>query len=384
LTGKTRSASKRTHIAQRVAKRKEVTPVPYEIVRNDITRMEVDAIVNTANPRPVVGSGTDHAIHKAAGPELLEARKKIGDIAVGQSVETPAFNLHAKYVLHTVSPAWKDGTYHEEELLRKAYEAALALALKLRCKSVAFPLMSAGSYGFPRDKALLIATQVISEFTLHHRMQIYLVIFNAKAFSLAGDMFSGLRSFVDDHYVEEQTKAEYGPNRRRRELEEMYWHQSEYGSPQADGAGKAGYVLPETVFGGKKERNQAFHPGMSLEEVMGQGVTSFREYLEELLKETGEKDSEVYKRASMSRQLFNKILNKKGYVPSKNTILQLAVGLKLDVKKTRTLLEKAGYALSRSSRTDMVVRYYIENRTYNITLINISLDQYGLPLLGNV
>ena len=169
-----------------------------------------------------------------------------------------------------------------------------------------------------------------------------------------------------------------------RELEEMYWHQSEYGSPQADGAGKAGYVLPETVFGGKKERNQAFHPGMSLEEVMGQGVTGFREYLEELLKETGEKDSEVYKRASMSRQLFNKILNKKGYVPSKNTILQLAVGLKLDVKKTRTLLEKAGYALSRSSRTDMVVRYYIENRTYNITLINISLDQYGLPLLGNV
>ena len=138
--------------------------MPYEIVRNDITKMEVDAIVNTANPRPVIGSGTDHAIHKAAGPELLEARKKIGNIAIGQSVATPAFNLHAQYVLHTGSPAWKDGAHNEEELLRKAYEAALALALKLKCKSVAFPLMAAGSYGFPRDKAMLIAVNAISEF----------------------------------------------------------------------------------------------------------------------------------------------------------------------------------------------------------------------------
>ena len=360
--------------------------MPYEIVRNDITRMEVDAIVNTANPRPVIGSGTDHAIHKAAGPELLEERKKIGNIAIGQSVATPAFNLHAKYVLHTVSPAWKDGDHHEEELLRKAYEAALSLALKLKCKTVAFPLMAAGSYGFPRDKALLIAINTISDFTLHHRMQIYLVIFNTEAFSLAGGMFSALKSYVDDNYVAEQTKEEYAPRRRRRELEEMYERQANYNVRADDGIpyhhiipGAAGAVPPKP---GRANRETSFFPGMSLEEVMQQDVSDFREYLDQLLRENGEKDSEVYHRASISRQLFNKILNKKGYLPSKTTILQLAIGLKLDVKKTKILLEKAGYALSKSSKMDMVIRYYIENKTYNVQFINIALDQYNLPLLS--
>ena len=356
--------------------------MPYEIVRNDITKMEVDAIVNTANPRPVIGSGTDHAIHKAAGPELLEARKKIGNIAIGQSVATPAFNLHAQYVLHTVSPAWKDGNHHEEELLHKAYEAALNLALKLKCKSVAFPLMSAGSYGFPRDRALLIAVNTISEFTLHHRMQIYLVIFNAEAFSLAGGMFSALKSYVDDNYVAEQTQEEYAPRRRRRELEEMYHYQANYNAPQElKPAAHAGTVTSASVFD-KAAPKPSFHPGMSLEEVMGQDITGFRDHLLKLITDSGEKDSVVYHRASISRQLFNKIINKKGYIPSKPTILQLAIGLKLNVEQTKILLEKAGYALSKSSQMDMVIRYFIENKTYDVVVINIALDQYHLPLLG--
>ena len=353
--------------------------MPYEIVRNDITRMEVDAIVNTANPRPVIGSGTDHAIHKAAGPELLEARKKIGDIAVGESKATRAFGLHARYVLHTVSPAWKDGEHHEEELLRKAYEAALELARKLRCKSVAFPLLSAGSYGFPRDKALLIAVNAISEFTLHHRMQIYLVIFNAEAFSLAGGMFSALKSFVDDNYVAEQTKEEYAPRRQRRELEEMYDRQANSDLCQAFPAYAVGAAAPAP---GKAKRRGSAPSDMSLEELMQQDVTDFRQHLLNLISESGEKDADVYHRASISRQLFNKIINKKGYVPSKPTILQLAIGLKLDVEQTKVLLEKAGYALSRSSQMDVVIRYFIENKTYDVVLINIALDQYHLPLLS--
>lgn len=354
--------------------------MPYEIVRNDITNMEVDAIVNTANPRPVIGAGTDYAIHKAAGPELLEARKKIGNIALGDSVATPAFRLHAKYVLHTVSPAWKDGSHHEEELLRKAYGAALNLALKLRCKSIAFPLMSAGSYGFPRDKAILIAIQAISEFTLHHRMQIYLVIFNSKAFSLAGGMFSSLRSYVDDNYVAEQTRKEYRPRRCRRELEELYAAQANYdvrhlGSHPADpNAGRPQPAPPA--------ESASLPAGASLEDILKQSGSSFKEYFTQLLQESGEKDSAIYHRASISRQLFNKILNKKDYIPSKPTILQLAIGLKLDVEQTQILLEKAGYALSRSSKVDMVIRYYIENKTYNVQFINIALDQYHLPLLS--
>ena len=114
--------------------------MPLKIIRNDITKVAADAIVNTANPRPRIGAGTDHAIHEAAGPELFEARKAIGDIAPGESVETPAFGLPAKYVLHTVSPAWIDGRHREEEELREAYDAALNLAHELKCRSVAFPL----------------------------------------------------------------------------------------------------------------------------------------------------------------------------------------------------------------------------------------------------
>lgn len=377
--------------------------MPYEIVRNDITKMEVDAIVNTANPRPVIGAGTDRAIHKAAGPELLEARKKIGNIAIGQSVATPAYNLHARYVLHTVSPAWKDGKHNEEELLSKAYDSALALALKLKCKSVAFPLMAAGSYGFPRDKALLIAVRVISEFTLHHRMKIYLVLFNEKAFSLAGGMFSGLKSFVDNNYVEDRKREEYSRRwgRGRRELEEMYEYQANY---RRDDFEKAKYCLDDygeeavsdADVGGIVENANAsvsrpvqetakFYHGMSLEEVMQQDVSDFREHLMQLLQirnESGEKDSDIYHRASISRQLFNKIINKKGYMPSKPTILQLAIGLKLDINETKTLLEKAGYALSRSSKSDMIIRYFIENKTYNIQLINIALYDYNQPLLS--
>ena len=164
--------------------------MPYEIVRNDITRMRVDAIVNTANPEPIIGTGTDYAIHKAAGPKLLEARKKIGDIAEGCAAATPAFNLRARYVLHTVSPVWQGGEHGEPELLRRAYDAALELAAQLKCRSVAFPLMAAGAYGFPHDCALLTAVQAISEFVLRHRMHVYLVLFGSEATAAAADLFA--------------------------------------------------------------------------------------------------------------------------------------------------------------------------------------------------
>ena len=168
--------------------------MPFQIIRNDITKVQADAIVNTANPHPIIGSGTDSAIHEAAGPELLNARKKIGDILPGAAVSTPAFNLPAKYVIHTVGPSWVDGKHGEETVLRKAYDAALKLADQLGCRSVAFPLMAAGSYGFPRDLALSIAISAFTDFLMDHDMTVYLVLFNGKAFSLASSLFSDLRS----------------------------------------------------------------------------------------------------------------------------------------------------------------------------------------------
>ena len=354
----------------------------FQIIRNDITKVSVDAIVNTANPEPVIGGGTDYAIHKAAGPELLEARKKIGNIYTGQSVATPAYQLSAKYVLHTVSPAWIDGKHHEEEDLRKAYDAALILAYELGCKSIAFPLMAAGTYGFPHDLALSVAIRAFTDFLLDHEMQIYLVLFNGKAFGIAGSIFDDLKSYIDDNYVSDKNEEEYfideyptvnassiRPKRaelqRRRRMErersEREWFVGS--APQAPLAAPR----PDERY--------------SLADILKQHEKTFSEYLLDLLKERDGKDSEVYKRAEVSKQLFSKILNNPDYQPTKSTVIQLALGLELDLVQTQKLLGKAGYALTRSSKTDLVVQYYIERKIYNVTFINEALYDCGLPLL---
>jgi O-acetyl-ADP-ribose deacetylase (regulator of RNase III) len=355
--------------------------MPFQIIRNDITKVEADAIVNTANPEAVVGGGTDWAIHTAAGPELLEARKKIGAIEVGQSIATPAFRLPAKYVLHTVSPAWIDGSRHEEELLRKAYDSALHLADELGCQSVAFPLMAAGTYGFPHDLALSVAIRAFTDFLLEHEMQIFLVLFNAEAFGIAGSIFDDLKSYVDDNYVAERNEEEYQIDeliqsnisqtyqrraeapRRREKRRDYVWHDNEDSGPMLPSA-----PAPQPC-------------ASSLEDFLSQHEKTFSEYLLDLLMEREGKDSEVYKRAEISRQLFSKILNNRNYQPTKSTVIQLAVGLELDLPQTQKLLEKAGYALTRSSKADLVVEYCIMHKYYNVTFINVALYDSGLPLL---
>ena len=354
--------------------------MPFQIIRNDITKVKADAIVNTANPEPVIGGGTDYAIHKAAGPELLEARRKIGRIVTGRSAATPAFGLPAKYVLHTVSPAWIDGKHREEEELRRAYDAALDLADRLGCKSVAFPLMAAGTYGFPHDLALSVAIRAFTDFLMDHEMQIDLVLFNGKAFGIAGSIFDDLKSYIDDNYVSERNEEEYFADecprptaavnrpgraelRRRMEKERAareFFDGSILGAP-----GPEAPILVQ----------------YSLEDVLRQHEKTFSEYLLDLLKERDGKDSEVYKRAEVSKQLFSKILNNPNYQPTKSTVIQLAIGLQLDLPQTQKLLEKAGYALTRSSKADLVVQYYIERKVYSVTFINEALYDCGLPLL---
>lgn len=357
--------------------------MPFQIIRNDITKVTADAIVNTANPDPEIGGGTDYAIHKAAGPELLEARKKIGEIHTGRSVATPAFQLSAKYVLHTVSPAWIDGRHREEELLREAYDAALYLAEKLECKSIAFPLMAAGTYGFPHDLALSVAIRAFTDYLLDHEMQIWLVLFNAKAFGIAGSIFDDLKSYIDDNYVAEKSEEEYlideypHANLSRRELaamEQQRRRRKERASIDRDVL--VGAAPPQSAILEEPKASAA-----SLEDVLRQHEKTFSEYLLDLLKERSGKDSEVYKRAEVSKQLFSKILNNPDYQPTKSTVIQLALGLQLDLPQTQKLLEKAGYALTRSSKTDLVVKYYIERKIYNVTFINEALYDCGLPLL---
>ena len=358
--------------------------MPFEIIREDITRVEADAIVNTANPEPEIGGGTDWAIHAAAGPELLEARRQIGSLRPGQSAATAAFALPARYVLHTVGPVWIDGRHGEEELLRRAYDSALSLAAELDCRSVAFPLMAAGTYGFPRDLALATAVRAFTDFLLEHEMKIFLALFNAEAFGIARSLFDDLKSYVDDNYVERRIEEEYAADVTATSLPRGNARRAQTRRSRRAGAlaGACFDAAPPAAGapGGKAEKNRASRP-LPLEELLSRQENCFSEYLRYLLREGEGMDWVVYKRAEVSRQLFSKILNNPGYQPTRSTAIQLAIGLQLDLNGTQKLLERAGYALTRSSKADLVVQYCIEKKLYSISFINEALLDCGLPLL---
>ena len=339
--------------------------MPFVIVRNDITKMAVDAIVNTANPRAVIGLGTDSMIHEAAGPGLLQARQEIGHIDMGQAAITPAFNLQAKYVIHTVGPVWDGGSYGEEGYLRSCYENSLRLALEYNCQSIAFPLISTGNYGFPKDKALQIAISAFSEFLLEHEMQICLVVFDRTSFKLSEKLFQSVASYIDQHYVDACTFAAYGAAkenrprvRRRRESRCM---QEE--------------MLPCAPMAASK--------AMSLEDMLKQADAGFTETLLKLIDKTGKKDSEIYKKALLSKQHFSKIRNNPNYKPTKPTAISLALALELNLEETKDLIGRAGYALTNSSKFDLIIRYFIEQGNYNVVEINIALYEFDQALLGS-
>lgn len=334
--------------------------MPFQIVRNDITVMKVDAIVNTANPQPVVGSGTDAMVHAAAGPKLLAARQKIGPIDCGSAAVTPAFGLQAKYVIHTVGPIWQDGNQGEEALLRSCYDRSLALALDKGCRSVAFPLISTGNYGFPKDKALQIAIAAFSAFLTLHEMKIYLVVFDRASFRLSEQLFLDVASYIDQHYVDACEKLAYGRSFRRRQMDGEYM--------------QASMPAPCAPVQAKK--------AATLEDFLKHADAGFSETLLKLIDQTGKKDSEIYKRANISKQLFSKIRNNPAYKPTKATALAFAIALELDLDKTRDLIGRAGYALTNSSKFDLILQFFIQQKNYNIVQINCTLYEFDQPLLG--
>lgn len=323
--------------------------MPFEIVRNDITNMRVDAIVNSANPRPVVGLGTDSRIHEQAGPELLAARQKIGPIAVGQAAITPGFHLPARYVIHTVGPVWQGGGRGEEALLRSCYDRSLTLALAHGCRSIAFPLIATKAYGFPRDRALQIAVAAFSDFLLREEMLIYLVVFDRGAFRLSEKLFPGIASYIDDHYVD-------------------LWEAMATRSSRGEYAASAPCATMPMM--------------ASLPEFLKQEDAGFTETLLKLIDKTGKKDSEIYKKANLSKQHFSKIRNNPGYRPSKQTAIALALALELSLEQTKDLIGRAGYALTNSSKFDLIIRYFIERGQYNVVEINMALYEFDQSLLG--
>lgn len=344
--------------------------MPFEIVRNDITNMRVDAIVNSANPRPVVGLGTDSSIHEKAGPELLAARQKIGPIPMGQAAITPAFRLHAKYVIHTVGPVWDGGSYGEEALLRSCYDQSLKLGLAHDCKSIAFPLIATSNYGFPKDKALQIAVAAFSAFLLEHEMLIYLVVFDRGAYKLSEKLFHSIASYIDDHYVDLWEESAYGTEKRRiqsnirRRRDRDLFRKS---AVLEDMAPCAPMAMPVAA---------------SLPDFLKQADAGFTETLLKLIDKTGKKDSEIYKKANLSKQHFSKIRNNPDYKPNKQTAIALALALELDLEQTKDLIGRAGYALSNSSKFDLIIMYFIQQKNYNVVEINIALYEFDQSLLG--
>ena len=329
--------------------------MPFEMVRNDIVNMKVDAIVNTANPRPIIGAGTDKAVHDKAGARLLLARKEIGNIAVGEAAITPAFDLDANYVIHTAGPIWKDGRSGEEKLLASCFRNSLGIAKKKSCESIAFPLISTGSYGFPKPLALQIAVREISSFLMENEMQVYLVVFEKQSFELSEKLFKSVSSYIDENYVSEKINAEYKMSNLR-SYELLF---------EASDTPRYGTICNNPNLDGMLEN-------------LDKG---FSETLLALIDRTGKKDSEIYKRANVDRKLFSKIRNNVNYKPSKTTAIAFAIALELNMDETNDLLSKAGFALSQSSKFDVIVRYFIENKKYDIFELNSVLFEFDQPLI---
>lgn len=326
--------------------------MPFEIIRNDITKVHADAIVNAANTSLLGGGGVDGAIHAAAGPELLKECRTLGGCAVGEAKITKAYNLPAKYIIHTVGPIWRGGNNNEEELLRNCYKNSLQLVKDYKLETVAFPIISAGAYGYPKDEALKIAISVIGDFLLNNDLTIYLVVYDKNVFMLSNKLLSSIKQYIDDRYVEEHTY-----NRRR--YAETYLCEAEC-----------------------IEKSEVVKP-RKLEDILMNIDETFSEMLLRLIDEKNMKEVEVYKRANIDRRLFSKIKNDKNYKPSKSTAIAFSIALKLNLDETKDLLLKAGFALSHSSKFDIIIEYFIENQNYDIFEINEALFDFNQSTLGS-
>lgn len=380
--------------------------MPFQIIRNDITKVKADAIVNTANPNVAVGDGVDSAIYKAAGKEkLLEARKKIGLLMPGEVAITDAFDLDAKYIIHASGPWWTDGSKGEEACLRSCYEKALQLAKDHGCNSIAFPLLATGTYGFPKELGIQIAVDTFTAFLEDNDIGITLAVFGSEDVTISGKLVEDVASFVDDGYVATALAGEYQNDNYPREIGKR--PESRVGSTvqsfhipsflrrenrdeeedsfdahpleeEAKEDEALSVMMPEYLKPVSFEKKTE-----SLEDALKEIYTdSFEKHLQQLINKKGLKNSEVYATANISKQYFSKLL--KGQVkPSKEKMLALAVGLRLNLDETIDFLRIAGYALSPISQTDKIVEYFIEHEDYNVLKIDIVLFDYGLDPLSN-
>ena len=340
--------------------------MPLEIVRNDITKMKVDAIVNAANESLLGGGGVDGAIHRAAGPELFAECRTLGGCKTGKAKITGGYNLPAKYVIHTVGPIYNDGKHVEKALLESCYREALALAKEHNCETVAFPLISSGVYGYPKDQALKVAIDIISDFLLENEMTVYIVIFDKASYKISEKLFSDIAEYIDDNYVDEHTDysrerirmnalPSIAPRTRRKKSDDDFLEMCDCKAMLAED---------------------------DLDAKLKQIDESFSQMLLRKIDEKGMTDAECYKKANIDRKLFSKIRSDIHYKPSKPTALAFAISLELSLVETEDMLRKAGFALSHSNKFDIIIEYFISKGNYNIFEINEALFAFDQSLLG--
>lgn len=377
--------------------------MPFAMVRNDITQMKVDAIVNAANQSLLGGGGVDGAIHRAAGPQLLEECRTLGGCRTGEAKITKGYNLPAKYVIHTVGPIWHGGTHGEEELLTACYRHSLELAVENGCESVAFPMISAGAYGYPHEQAMAVAVNTITGFLMDHDLgdrdlMVYLVVFRRESFLHAKKLFRDIDEYIDDVYAESHI------NRRREEARRRLWREDKKAALDLDmELSEMNYMgscedirpsaTPSLPCMAREEEpcmaapspKQAYKADAlpSLDELLKKTDAGFSETLMRLIDEKAISDVQCYKKANVDRKLFSKIRSNPDYRPTKQTACAFAVALELTLPEAEDLLKKAGYALTNSSKFDIVLDYCFRNRIYNIHDINYVLFSHDLPLLGS-
>lgn len=332
--------------------------MPLQIVRNDITKMKVDAIVNAANHSLLGGGGVDGCIHRAAGPELLPECRTLHGCETGNAKITKGYRLPCRYVIHTVGPRWQGGHAGERKALISCYRVSLELAKAHNCESVAFPLISAGIYGYPKDQALRVAVDTIGEFLLKNDMVVYLVIFDRASYQIGSRLFADIASYIDDRYAAEHS-------------DEPSWRRSETDFP-----------CPQESMECLEKLVPAPCKASTLEDALEDLDESFSEMLLRKIDESGMTDAQCYKKANIDRKLFSKIRSDKHYKPSKPTALAFALALELPLPEMKRLLEKAGFALTHASKFDIIVEYFVQLGNYNVFEINEALFAFDQSLIG--
>ena len=344
--------------------------MPLQIIRQDITKMQVDAIVNTTNEEMVGYSGVDFAVHQGAGPLLELECAKLAPLGLGTAKITKGYNLDAKYIIHTSGPVWRGGLVGESIILKSCYWESLKLAVEYGCTSVAFPLISSGTYGYPKDQVLKFAVQVITEFLFEHELMVYLCVFDRKSYEFSQKLFAEINEFIDDDYVEDH--------------DEDYLDEYEIcESPKCDMSARYSLSVDEYEKSIKPCAPLSSAANKSLDEYMRDMDKSFAYKLFDLIDERGMTDVECYKKANVDKKTFSKIkCNPDTYRPSKQTAVAFAIALKLTLDETQDLLASAGLTLSRSFTFDKIIRYFIQKEIYDIFEINEALFEFDQMLLG--